>query len=528
MRLSPQWLAITIYIFCEAAAIESWVGLQLLSMGGSYLQPKLQFERLTYHYPRTIVVEGLTLSSPYPARPGQSVVILAVKRARVTLTEIPHRGQPIKFSQVTLEYPEFRAIAITPGSGGLVGFSNILKGLPSRSATSSIASATSSTAPESPLKLSDWLLIRRVEIVHGLIRYDPRLPNTKPMELDDINARLDLTPSAATPGIYAIATTVTRKPIFELNLRGQFNIDTLAAQLTALSVKLDMRNKKCDFLPPEIQAMLKTFEITGQLDVSAAGKIPLADFRQSALRCTVNIANAGFAAGQYHFTADTLSSAVDIADGIASIQKADARLLGGEVNITGTIPLDAAKPAQLDLAQGVQIAKTLRVTDPNSVPLYAGTVAAKVTFSAPLGAWSRLASGNGTFSIRQGRIDNIPLLGGIIRGVSKAISKTFSGDSRTLSDTANATFTLDGNHIQLDELTATSSMLALRGSGTVGFDGQLDLRLNGGPMEHLQNVMGDIGKAWATVSDDMAGYRVTGTLLDPKVSFEIGDHSAIK
>jgi hypothetical protein len=518
-------IAIIVYIFSGSAAIESWVGSQLLSMGGSYLQPELHFDRLTYRRPRTIVVENLTFSSPDPTHPGASIVILAVKRARLELTEIPRPGKPIQISEIILESPQFRAMALTPGASGLVGFSQLLK---SSSATAT-SSAPTDTVQAPPLKLSDFLLIHHIEINHGLILYDPRIPNTQPMQLDDINCRLELAPSSLTTGLYTVGTTITRKPIFELDLQGQFNIDTLAAQLTTLALKLDMRQENAHYLPPEIQAMLRNFEISGQLHIAASGDIPLADFPQCTIHSSAEIQDAGFAIGPYRFSADTFNSTLEIANGIATIQKADSHLLGGEIHVTGTIPLDPAKSARLELsANNIQIEKTLRSADPNGLPRYAGMVAAHATYTASLAMWRSQATGNGTITIRRGRIGNIPGLGGIVTGVSHALSKTIAGDSNTLTDTADAVFTLAGDHIQLDQLTAKSGEMGLRGNGIVGFDQQLNLRLNAGPMEHLQDVMGGIGKFWASASDKMAGYRVTGTLADPHVAFEIGGHTDYK
>ncbi|MEI8198197.1 MAG: hypothetical protein WCI73_20075, partial [Phycisphaerae bacterium] len=100
-------LGVVGYIASGSSAIESWVGSQLLEIGGTYLEPELHFARLTYLRPRTIILDNVTLSSPDPANPGHRVVILAVQHARLELTEIPRRGQPIKFSEVILESPEF-------------------------------------------------------------------------------------------------------------------------------------------------------------------------------------------------------------------------------------------------------------------------------------------------------------------------------------------------------------------------------------------------------------------------------------
>jgi len=510
-------LAGIVYRLSGSAAVESWVGGQLLAIGGSYLEPQLRFGRLTYRRPRTILVDHLTLSSPDPTHPGASVVILAVAHARLELTEIPRPGQPLKFSEVILEAPELRAMALEPGSGRLVGFSKFMKG----------AVDTGGPVPAAgvpALKLSDFLLMRHVEIIHGLIRYDPRLPDTRPMELDDINAHLDLAPAGPAPGLYAIGTTITRVPIFALAVQGQFNLDTLRAELTPLSLRMNLRKEDAHYLPPELQNLVRNLDAAGEFHGAVSGTITLADFRQSTLHATAELTNAGLSAGRYRFWTDACAATVDIAGGTATIEKADARLLGGTVHLTGRIPLDATQPARLELlARDIQIEKILRATAPDALPLYAGKVMADVAFAAPLARWRTEAGGNGICTIRQGRIDNIPVLGSIIAGVSKVVSNTISGHANTLSDTAEASFTLAGDHVQLDHLAAQSGALALRGSGTIGFDEHLNLRLNAGPMERLQGILGDVGKIWASASDAMAGYRVTGTLADPQVNFEIGN-----
>ena len=62
------------------------------------------------------------------------------------------------------------------------------------------------------MKLSDFLLIRHIELVDGGILYDPRRPESPPIWLNGINARLDFTPAgeSSSPGLYAIATATNQ------------------------------------------------------------------------------------------------------------------------------------------------------------------------------------------------------------------------------------------------------------------------------------------------------------------------------
>lgn len=505
------------YILSGSVAVESWVGTQLLAIGGSYLEPELKFKKLTYVRPRTILLDGLTLTSPDPTDPKRGVVILGVKHARLELTEIPRRGQPLHFSEIILESPEFRAV-MTPG--GLLGFSHFVKdpGEPVKPEAQALAE---------PLKLSDFLSIRQIELINGVVSFDSRRAGMPPLWLDGINARLKFSPAEASPrpGLYTIATTISRAPAIELTLQGQLDIDTLTLELAKLELMVDLQEKNIHFLPSEIQNALKTFEVTGQLNIAVAGILPLADSRQARLQSKANLTAARLAVGENRIAIESWNWVVDIARGVATIHKADAKLLSGNMQLTGKIPLDTMLPAQLELhAQHLQIQQLQRSSQSGEPPEFAGNIMASVLFQAPLAAWNKRARGGGDLSIRQGRIDNIPGLGRIVTSINNNLARALGGNGRALNDSVDATFSFVDDHVVIHHFTGSSGALALRGNGTVGFDQQLDLRLNAGPMERMQNSLGAVGRLWGSVSDSMAGYRVTGQLNDPQVSMEIGGH----
>ncbi len=532
-------LGVAGYILSGSSAVESWVGSQLLDIGGGYLQPQMHFDRLTYLRPRTIVLDNLTLTSPDPSQPERSVVILAVKRARLELTEIPRRGQPIKFSEVVLESPEVRCIAAGKGGTGLIGFSHLLKSsansaAPTPATVAASASPVAATTPAATtataavattaasMKLSDWLLIRRLEIKNGKIVCDPRTADTAPFWLDGINAKLDFTPADAA-GNYTLATTISRKPAFDLDIEGKINIDTLNADLAKLELTLDLQEKSIHVLPPELQKILQSYEITGQLRATASGNLPFTHWRQSALKATIDLTKVQVAVGQNRLAIDSWNFQADMSGGVASLRKADARLLGGDLHFAGTLPLAGNQPAQLSMrAADLKIQQLLRTVQPDQPPLYAGRFSADVNYTAPLAEWNKQAAGGGNFSIREGRLGNIPILGPILTVLGKSLKKALGVDNHDLKDSADGSLSFAGAGVRIDRLDASSGGMALRATGTIAFDQQLDLRVNAGPLEMLQNSLGGVGQLWASVSDAFAGYRVNGTLASPRVSVEIG------
>jgi hypothetical protein len=209
--------------------------------------------------------------------------------------------------------------------------------------------------------------------------------------------------------------------------------------------------------------------------------------------------------------------------GIINIQKSDANLLGGTLQLSGNLPVNGTTPAQLRLnGANLKIEQLLRAAKPNEPPRYAGDVTLSINYDAPLGDWNTKAAGKGALELRNGKIDGIPILGKILSFVGNSLKLALTLGKNKPSDSADANFTFAGNTIRVDELKGSAGTLAFRATGTVGFDQKLALRLNAGPLETLQAALGPLGKAWATVTDAMAAYRISGTLAKPEITVEIG------
>ena len=64
--------------------------------------------------------------------------------------------------------------------------------------------------------------------------------------------------------------------------------------------------------------------------------------------------------------------------------------------------------------------------------------------------------------------------------------------------------------------------------GRIGFDSSNDLRLNAGPLERIQGLLGSIGSAMGKLTDKLVTYQVSGTLTNAKVEalpFGVGAES---
>jgi hypothetical protein len=83
-------------------------------------------------------------------------------------------------------------------------------------------------------------------------------------------------------------------------------------------------------------------------------------------------------------------------------------------------------------------------------------------------------------------------------------------------------FTLAGDRMEVSKLEYNSSVAAARGKGQIYFTQRLNLLVNAGPLEKLQNQFGAVGRLIGGISDSLMGYRITGVVGQPEVKVEVG------
>ena len=72
-----------------------------------------------------------------------------------------------------------------------------------------------------------------------------------------------------------------------------------------------------------------------------------------------------------------------------------------------------------------------------------------------------------------------------------------------------------GRGMQLRDIECVSGGVGARGEGEILYDGTLNLRVNAGPLELMQNDMGAIGDVLGAVTDSLLKYHVTGPWKTP-------------
>lgn len=332
-----------------SGTIEGWIASQVQTIAGAYIKPKLAFSDLDYEYPLSVSLKNLTLTAEDPAHPGQAVDIVACSHAAISLGEIPSIGKPIVIEKIVLDGALISAVAVKEGTNEFIGFSDLLR---------DTAISDKPEEPSGPLKLSDALRMRLVQLVDGKITYDPRIPGTVPMMLDQINTSLKIEPTAE--GYYNLNTVIARKPVFEVEVMGKLDLDSFTAHDIAVKLAADLGSDKLDYLPPELQKLLKQYDAKGKLNVAISGTMPVMDPMKGQVTADVTVDHANVAFGDFRGPVDSLSLSAKFADGKVVLPSLKVSSLDGTAEISGSATLNERLDANLQLVvSGMMLERVL-------------------------------------------------------------------------------------------------------------------------------------------------------------------------
>jgi hypothetical protein len=526
-----------------SGTIEQWIGAQFQSIANSYLNPKLTFTDLDYKYPGTVSLKNFRLTADDPAQPGKKIDILAASEAAVTLAEIPRRGQPIVIEKISLNHPLISAVAVAPDSSQFVGFSNLMRGGAGQS-TSAPASQPVAQGPTSSQKLSDAFHIRLIELKDGRIVYDPRISGSEPMMLDQINTSLNI--QMAEPGHYNLDTRIIRAPVFDFHITGQLDLDRFNGRDIQITIRADLGADKLDYLPPQLQQLIRKYEARGVLDVRLTGDLPLMDPMGGSLELTVKLSQANVATGDYRVPVDQLEMLARLQDRKALLPKLTIAALGGNADITGSARLNDRLDAAITVhvtgmllekllsakkdAQPSHIAGKLDLLFEAAAPMM--VVLAKTApgagepgaTTAPALASEQLAENWGSASLQlvNARLAEIKLIRDLNNALASAGKVARMGNAESLKeprDKASVALNLSRDQVVFNDINYSGDVMAARGKGTMTLDQKLDLTLNAGPVEKVEALLGKhVGGAIGSVTDSLVVYRVTGNADNPQVN----------
>ena len=501
----------------NASAVDTWIGKQLVGIVSSYIVPKIDFDSIKYSAPYAVQLRGVTLTAP------DGTTVVKVAALDVELAEIPSTGKPIVIKSVLLTGGDINLIA-SKGGGfkGLVPFSKVSPvdaTAASKSGKEAIAKVEEKIDPN--YRLSNTIRLDKVSLKDVSLVYDASDGNP-PMKIEGLTLDLAVNPDPKDPGWYAIDTNFGRAPQAQFVVKGRMNIDTMTMDLAQTTMTAELGAGTLGSLPGALQTMLKEHDARGKLVANISGIMPVKDINAADIKATVNITELNVAQGEFRLPIDKLDINATLKSGTLEFDQS-AVLIRGAVISRGTIRLsETDKPLNATwTARNLDLHDLLRTQKSGEPPKLAGILNSAGTATTQLSDPKGKLAGSGDLQIKDGRLILIPGLKDIADKVG--LGDTLLGKS-DLNHSLTATYDLTPVGIMLTDSEFHTPAIAARAKGKIGFDQQLDLAVNAGPVEKMQSLLGKAGKVGkllgdiTKVTDKLVTYRVTGPASKPEIS----------
>ncbi|MGE3182502.1 MAG: hypothetical protein AB7N71_12795, partial [Phycisphaerae bacterium] len=319
---SAFWL----YRYIGAAGsseLEQWVARQVVGILEAYITPKITFDAIDYQAPRTVVIDDLNIVA------DEGTPMVALQQILLELAETPSRGKPIKIARIEIKAPDLNFIA---RDGALVGWGNFVK---------QQAVTEPETVPDDR-KLSEVFELRHLSVTDAKITFDdPRLGDDK-MVLTDITFSLDTPPADNESNAHILDFVLQRKPLIDVKLKGKINLDTSLLELAPLTADIQLEEDTLQSLPPNVQEMLRKYEIDGTLHANVSGEIPLQSPQDSSVSADVRMAGLGLDLFGFRGTLGELKIVGDYPAGPLTMNLANLALSQDEVKFLALQAIDIA------------------------------------------------------------------------------------------------------------------------------------------------------------------------------------------
>lgn len=491
-----------------------WAARQVVGIVERSIVPEVGFERFEYEAPRTLRFLDLTLTSPGGVR------VVEARSVEVELTAIPRYGEPVLIERIGVVGGLVDLIETREADGGM-GFEGLAPFVKPRESGARSTASASEPAPgqhyEGERLLSDVLQIRLVTLDDCGVRYSP-LSGDPPMRLMGVTTELTLTDEEeGGRHWHRFALELARGSALEARFAGRFDLDRLEIDLAPSTLRLDLTGGPVEELPPGIQTLLSEFDVTGVLRVTAEGAVPVRDMNSATARASLELKKANLAFGEYRLPITSALFDASLRGGVATIERGDVNAMGGQALVRGAIELrEDTRPAALTWSLGgMRLREILRGGTPEGeTPRLAGIVESRgeATMDALAGVES--LRGEGVVDVTKGKFGQIDMLSRLLR---------FIGDGKKVDETAltselHGEFAIRGPALDFSSLSVTTPVVSARGQGVLHFDGRLDFLINGGPLERVQELLGDFGRIFGVVTDQFVKYRVRGTVSAPEIA----------
>ena len=553
---SPVWVPLA------ADLAEPMIRKQVLEIASDLLKPRIEIARFEYTFPLSVKILELRLISE--SKTDADVVILQAPDVDITLDRIPILGGPIVFREFVLDGATARFLSKQDGE--LLGWSDLLKG------DDPAEDEKENERPISDIFSIDKIAVKDFTAEYALVGVEEK------MVLDGLDFEIDSKSKQGSksidlgrgPGWYEVDTRLNREGLFDISVDGGLDIDTLILDISSLDLDLIVDDDSTSYLPPQLQGLVKARRIDGRIDASISGTIDLDDARRDDTNFSVRLRPTRLAIDDYNVEISKGTMQGRFKDEVLRIDPISINLFGGTITATAKISDevrrglpdavasstsnsgDGPEPAELERSEE-EIAgqKAIQNLSQDFVPSDAFDAALKVAtglrmfatldvdriqlseinrikaeptdqvtglFSAGIEADTNLGrplvtlGGGGEIEVADGTFGSRPLIAGLAR-LMRVV--TFSGREK---DWLTMTFLIRDRQFEIQTVEALAGAIGLRGTGRVGFDGTLDLSLNGGPLEGLQATAGTVGRLTGWITDRLAKYVVTGSVGSPRIS----------
>ncbi len=487
--------------------MDQWVVRQVVTIFETYIHPTIDFERFNFSRPKTVELLGATLTAEDGTR------VIEARRLLVQLAKRPKRGEPIVMERIEIEGARVLMDAYLSEDDelNLRGFVPFVK----------TQNVQNQSEVAENVRLSEVLQIRKLMIRDSSIEYDPvlDLPN---MVIDGLELDMDVQPDNADngPGWYALGFKIDRSPLLDIDFQGEINLDTLEAHIEAFTLDVVMGEEAYTSLPPRMQELARNHEIRGRTHIVTKGFTDADDPSKSAFTTSIRIEDGNFATGDLRFPLEELVLDVEVHDGLVLLDRADAKLLSGELHLpTGMFEIGPDRDEMLLEweIRGIDLQRLLRERAPEGEPPF---VAGIFSSFGQVGADPRdimdTIEGSGEIHVVDGRLVNSPS----VQALSRAMNIVGRVTGTTYSDSADVVFTAGPDGIDMSTFKVATTALAAEGHGTLTWGWVIDVLFSGGPIKSLGNKLGLVGQGINNVAGRIVKYRVYGP-LDEELSVEV-------
>ena len=497
---------------------------------------------------------------------------LSIKSARITLERLPISSKQVRFRGFYLEDPILNLSV--DEKGDLIGWGDLVKEDPGSSSddddkASDHFAVDRIMMTNATIEYSDERLESEAMRIDGFnldIEAKRSLAKAGAGEVQAA-AKGSIRPDPQDPpiptgaGWYRISTKIDRTPIVSIELDMAMSIDTLDLVFKQATLNTTMNEENYKILPPQVQEFATAHSITGDLAVQTSGYLDIDDPLEGPLLINLSLTDGTITSEEEQLDVKSLGGSGRLADDELTFDDIQGSILKGSVYADfmlrladgavptgirrpetdaqaaagtdpgsgrgtpdpgkGQAPSDTSAVQQLrrenrafSIISGIQLKdidlETLTQRRPERKRLL-GKLTLDVEAVGRVTEWPKTLHGDGELQVRDARLTGV----GLVSGLASAM-KLVTRQPRH-QDRLDAIFDLTPTGVEISRLNLVTSTMAVRGAGVVGFDDSLNLILNGGPLERIQESLGAVGHALGRVTDRVIRYQVQGTTERPVV-----------